>query len=174
MLSHQHSLSVEIHLKMCPLWRFNLATWNINGLLPRLDELGHLFYSQKIHSIGLTETRTSSFLTSKDLRLTCTIHQVPAVKISESGPPRGGIILLTSPTSLSYTSETLPKEYDRQNFFQLLRAQFSQNIEVVVIYCSPRMSTPHFRSTITEALSTSTRNTFLMGDFNAHHEAWSS
>ena len=78
MLSHQHSLRVVIYLKMCPLRRFNLVTWNTNGLLPRLDELGHLFYSQEIHSIGLTETRTSSFLTSKDLRL------VPSTKFPKS------------------------------------------------------------------------------------------
>ena len=150
------------------------STWNVNGVKTRASALSELFTFQRPQAIGITETRTTQLLQPSDLHIHGAIHQIPAHVSSPTSPPRGGIALISNPSIPSFISEVLPERYDNRNFYQALRVQFPNELEIVVTYFSPRISTEAFTAAITTIMTNSTNQTILMGDFNAKHTSWSS
>ena len=58
------------------------------------------------------------------------------------------------------------------DFYQLLRVRLQQNIDISVFYVSPQLNSAPFSSLLQSLSPSIGPKTLLVGDFNAHHPAW--
>lgn len=155
----------------------NLLTWNINGILSKLEDPDFLPYIRKFEFVVLVETFVEFIDTTVFDGYRCFIS--PAIKLSDRGRRSGGIICLVKESVLNFI-KPIECSYDNMLVFKLDRELFSteKDILLLCVYIPPAGS-PYYDLTdehngmlilekcLEKFTGTEDCSKIVCGDFNA-------
>ena len=153
--------------------------WNAGGLRARSTELFHFFSSHSVDLICIQESNfnsSSSFLIPgfSALRSDCT-HSRSGILSPDTTNASGGVIIFVrqglSFSELSTSSLSLLDPYSDYVGVKISLNK-SSLVSFLNVHAPPIRSSP--TDGRTDSFSLSSRNLFILGDFNCHHPLWDS
>ncbi|CAH2089919.1 unnamed protein product [Euphydryas editha] len=143
-------------------FKLNIIQWNCQSLIPKLSELDSYLHNEKVHICILSETW-----------LQCE-HQINLTDYSVFRKDRAdgyaGLAILVH-QSINCCLKTLPSNYNNIDVLclELLNSNKLQHIIGVYSPTNITVSVGDYQ----ELFSHFSEKTLIVGDFNAHHTAWS-
>ena len=157
--------------------QFSCLTWNVDGLLSKLDNHEFIAYIRSFDFVCLVETFVDTFDSAlfPDHKLFCS----PAVKLSKKGRRSGGLVVLVRKELVVFCQQ-LECKYDHVLLFSMNKECFglSKDVLFVCVYIPPIGSPYYALSGIDNGISVLEDciadiqlsfdvHTILCGDFNA-------
>ena len=148
---------------------FNILQLNANGIGNKLAELGDFLEKNKVKIAVIQESKLSTKSKTPSIRNFTTVRR-------DRSTGQGGGLLAFIHSSITFTKLQLSKRTLDDSHLEELSIKIKlENTELIItnIYIPPASSCTTGYQPSLEHLMT-TKDTLLLGDFNAHHSSWHS
>ena len=153
--------------------------WNASGLQARSTELLHSLSSHSVDFIRIQESNLNSSSSVQILGISALrsdrTHYRSGILSSDATHASGGVIIFIR-QGLSFSELSISSFSLRHPYFDYVEVNISLNnsssLSFFNVYASPIRSSPSDGRS--DSFSPSSRNLFILGDFNCHHPLWNS